>query len=422
MLFYVPIISPRIRYTFGLFFSTIVQADIELCDDPEQFKAYHGPKFSYGNTPIADELFFKASGLLFENNIHPIAESSHPFLFPVDSGVLDYDPFAAGFFMASRYEEYLPFKGDLHERFSAKQSWAQRKGFLGRAMVHHWSFEVLHKLKKAFPEFSYQQPSYFFQPSFDIDNAFWIAGRSTIRQYVAIAKRLLKGKWSIARELIDIIQHKQKDPFDTYEEIEELHRNHPAQYFFLVGNYGQEDQALDLDQALIQERIQPIAERVGIHPSYRSNTVSGLLNTEKKILENTLQQPLKTSRQHYLKLRLPDTYRQLLQENIQEDWSMGYADAVGFRAGMALPFFWYDLQKEEPTSLLIRPFMVMDQTLRQYLALSPEQALSTCRHLIAECKAVNGHFCTLWHNESLSERGVWKGWKSFYKQLITEAT
>ena len=100
---------------------------------------------------------------------------------------------------------------------------------------------------------------------------------------------------------------------------------------------------------------------------------------------------------------------------------MGYAASPGFRAGMCIPFNFYDLDKEEMTELRIHPFTVMDATLRYYLRIDPSQAMDVVKPLIDAVKQVNGEFQCLWHNESLSENRIWKGWKPVYEQIIREA-
>jgi hypothetical protein len=55
---------------------------------------------------------------------------------------------------------------------------------------------------------------------------------------------------------------------------------------------------------------------------------------------------------------LPETFRHLLDTGIQEDFSMGYGSINGFRASVASPFYWYDLEKEQTTYLLLYPFLL----------------------------------------------------------------
>jgi hypothetical protein len=103
---------------------------------------------------------------------------------------------------------------------------------------------------------------------------------------------------------------------------------------------------------------------------------------------------------------------------IKEDYSMGYASCSGFRAGTCTSFLFYDLVSDCETNLVIHPFLVMDVTLKQYLGLNPGEALDRIYRLVEIVKAVNGTFTSLWHNESLSEHGVWKGWRSVFEGMV----
>lgn len=97
---------------------------------------------------------------------------------------------------------------------------------------------------------------------------------------------------------------------------------------------------------------------------------------------------------------------------------MGYAGNIGFRAGICSSFYFYDLDQEVQTPLLIHPFAVMDATFRYYLKVNPEQVIDLIKPLIEEVKAVNGTFISLWHNESLSENHIWKGYRDIYEELL----
>ena len=74
------------------------------------------------------------------------------------------------------------------------------------------------------------------------------------------------------------------------------------------------------------------------------------------------------------------------------------------------------------TKLRIHPFAVMDGTLKDYMKLSPADAIDQIRQLVDEVKTVNGTFISLWHNESLSNQQRWTGWLRVYEELLEMAT
>ena len=142
------------------------------------------------------------------------------------------------------------------------------------------------------------------------------------------------------------------------------------------------------------------------------------MKKEKNRLEGITNMQTKRSRQHYLRFSLPETYQQLIDLEIEEDYSMGYASHVGFRASTCTPFYFYDLDFEIQTPLKIFPFVLMDTTLNDYMKLTPKQSLGRIKDLYMEVKKVNGTLITLFHNESISGYMRWNGWQRVYQTML----
>src|SRR5688572_16890696 len=112
-----------------------------MTSDADEFNAFNGPKFSYSNHPLASELFFQSRSILFETGIteQNITVSDHEgvkiFFATGKNSVLPFDPFAAAFYLVSRYEEYLPHIRDVYDRFDARESLAFQSGFLQKPVV-----------------------------------------------------------------------------------------------------------------------------------------------------------------------------------------------------------------------------------------------------------------------------------------------
>ena len=158
--------------------------------------------------------------------------------------------------------------------------------------------------------------------------------------------------------------------------------------------------------------------QMGIHPSFASNFDFETLKMEKNRLENIVNKEVIHSRQHFLKLELPKTYRNLNELLVEFDYSMGYASMPGFRASICTPFYFYDLELEKMTNLMVHPFCVMDATFKFYLKYNPEKSLDTIKYFVDQVKNVNGQFVSLWHNEAWSDYKEWKGWKNLYQNMI----
>ena len=112
----------RIKYVFNLIFRDLLQVSFSITNNTEDFLAYEGPKLNYSFQPIGNELFFLSCNLLFETGIKQ-QKIDHVLFdqikcpFPLyKQSQFPFDPFAAIFYLTTRYEEYLPYKKDAFDR------------------------------------------------------------------------------------------------------------------------------------------------------------------------------------------------------------------------------------------------------------------------------------------------------------------
>ncbi|HRD51477.1 MAG TPA: hypothetical protein PKY96_02405 [Flavobacteriales bacterium] len=160
---------------------------------------------------------------------------------------------------------------------------------------------------------------------------------------------------------------------------------------------------------------------IGLHPSYRSIEQDGVTQHERNRLSLAIGQTITQSRQHFLRFNTPETFRTAIALGFREEHSMGCHDQLGFRAGTCTPYTWYDLERDEPTSLTIHPFAVMDNTLREKLELSPEDAVRDASRVIDAVKRVRGTFTGLWHESFLASTGKQTAWRGAILRIIRDA-
>jgi peptidoglycan/xylan/chitin deacetylase (PgdA/CDA1 family) len=339
---------------------------------------------------------------------------------------IPFDIFAASFYLISRYEEYLPHVKDIHGRFTAEQSMAFKYGFLEKPVVDIWAYKFLAMLLEKFPDYNCKTRAYTFISTVDIDNAFAYKHKNLVRTIGGFFNDLLKFKLVEIWNRFTVIWNLKRDPFDTFESILRLKNEYDVKtiFFFLIGDYSTFDTNVSASKTKYKLLIKEMVDyaRVGLHPSYFTMQDAALLKKEKERLENITNTPVTRSRQHYLRFSLPETYQNLIDLEVEEDYSMGYASTVGFRASTCTPFYFYDLDFEIQTPLKIFPFALMDTTLNDYMKLTSKQSLGRIRDLKNEVKAVNGTFITLFHNESLSNYLRWRGWKRLYESMLKIAT
>jgi hypothetical protein len=435
LMVYTQQITPRVSYAFSLLFRHILQVEYILTDHIEEYLQYQGAKISYTSPDNKiDNNRLPAHTLLFEQGIHPVDDlkvgqyQNTPILFPFSSPdtLLPFDLPAMAFYLASRYEEYLPFNADHLGRFPAAESLAAKHGFLHQPLINHWTLHLGAILRATFPDIEINLPAARFNITFDIDYTWAYKNRPCWLTLIGTLRDLLDRNFSAVRQRWRVLTRKEGDPFYSFEQLYQWHKENalPMQFFFLLADYGKYDKNTNPQHAEFIELIHQISKTfpVGIHPSFASNKKPHLLSKEIARLAAITQQPVHQSRQHFLMLQFPNTYQQLIAEGIQEDYSMGFAHDFGFRASMATPFPWYDLASEKKQDLMIHPFAVMDVTLKDYLKLQPEEAVAACRKLYLTTMAVKGEFTILWHNSSFSTHHGWQGWRTVFEKILSFAT
>lgn len=430
-LVYSRLLPARLRYIFKHIFSNMLDITIAFTSDADEFIQFEGPKLNYSSSRFADELFFCAAPLLFEKGLkqQQIKVEQHEnvpiFYINKSNSDLPFDPFAASFYLISRYEEYLSHTRDQFDRYPAEESLAYKNGFLQLPVVDIWALQLAKVLKKRFPNLHICPNKFKYIPTYDIDIAYSYRAKGVFRNLGGYLQTIRKRNWAKLGERSKVLLGMQPDPYDTYQWQFDLHKKYGLnpRYFFLMGEYSMYDKNISGHTLAYQELIRHIADfyDIGIHPSYQSNLDANTLRTEIRLLAQITKEEIKKSRQHYIKLKIPTTYQNFLEAGIEKDYTMGYPSQIGFRASTASSFDFYDISIEQHTPLRIFPFAIMDVTLREYLKMSPQEAIQTAQKIIQTIKSVNGMFITLWHNHTLSETDGWQGWREVYAKIVEYA-
>ena len=406
-------ITPRLQYTLNLVFKTVLKVDYVLFHDKQSFTASDLPKISYCQEKIKGEIHFFATSLLFESNIQKQnieirkIDGFPTFYYYNKNAILSFDAFAMIFYLVSRYEEYTETQRDKHGRFRVTLSLAYQNDFLKIPLVNHLCLKIQQLLIQKYPSLKFPKQQFQFLPTYDIDYAWSFLHKGLKRTLGGYARAAITGNFQEIIERFQVQFGFKNDPFHTFGILDNFHQQHRLSpiYFFLIGDISYFDKNIPHENLTFQRLIQQIATqyKIGLHPSYISNQFLEKVAMEQERLATITNQKIIRSRQHFLKLSISKTYQNLIQNNILEDYTMGYATQVGFRASIATPYFWYDLENEKATNLKIFPFQIMDVTLTEYLKLNMEDSKVLIQEIIENTKAVNGLFSTLWHNNNINE-------------------
>ena len=434
LLIYVPRLTNRIGYTLNVIFRHILKTDYEITDDTVTYKEYGEPKLCYAQRDLGGGAFIRENELMTkttieEQNPKPFTHNNIPALFPTYGNVADlpYDPISAAFYCLSRYEEYLPHFADKHGRFPATESLAYKNNFLELPVVDMWATEIANAVKAHFPTYSTPNRNFDYEDTFDIDAAYCYKHKGMMRTIGgALRDTFIERNQEAVRKRFAVVFNRQKDPFDTFDFIIDEHRQHPGirlKFFPLMADYNVNDKSISYQNSEFQQLLKELCDnaKMGLHSSYASGSNPKLVETESKRLENILHRKTVRNRNHFLLLKMPSTYNTLIDTDILHDYTMGFADRPGFRAGTGTPFPFFNLETDCETPLTVHPFAVMDSTLYYYMKLSASEAETVYRRIIDTTHNVGGTFSALWHNQSLSNMFGWEGWADLYSSILDYA-
>jgi len=433
VLVYAEKITPRLQYSTDFIGKLIIGKSFELTSDLLTFQNYDGPKINYSSETIPNcQLAIVNWQLLFENGINKqkieCFETNGFKAFFKTTGDYAFDIFAASFYLLSRYEEYLPHKKDMYGRYAHENSLAYKEGFLNLPLINIWLDDFKKTLKQKFPQLtpdSYRDHDsrFTFEPTYDIDEAYSYKHKGILRTTGGALRSIVNGEWSMVNERIKTLNGKTNDPFDSYGWMDALHEKYQLKpkYFFLIpSKNGQYDKNILPSHPSMRQLIQQHAEKyaIGIHPSWQSGDDDILLKKEITTLEQISGKKITASRQHYIRFNLPNGYRRLINAGITDDYSMGYGSINGFRASVTSSFYWYDLEKEQATNLLVHPFCYMEANSFFEQKLTPARALDEMMYYFNIVRSVNGTLITLWHNTFLGTDRYYAGWRQTYQKFI----
>tara|TARA_R110002049_G_scaffold993_3_gene7174 strand:+ start:52408 stop:53637 length:1230 start_codon:yes stop_codon:yes gene_type:complete len=392
----------------------------------EEFIAHDSLKMSYTKQHLGNEFFIKSHDLLFEQGLSDVEINIHDwddtkcFFFNGDKSGLPFDIFAASFYLLSRYEEYLPHVKDDYGRYVATESIAFKHGFLHQPVVDIWAYKFKEAIQNQFPDYQFAKKSYRIKPVIDVPSAYNFYQKGIMRTFGGTLRDVFRLRFKRLYNRYMVILGLKHDPFDTFKYIinRQKNSNYKFVFFFLIGDYSTYDKGINVNKKKFVSLIKQVADycEVGLKISYFGIDNMAILKKEKVQMEAIINTSLNASRQSYSRLNFPESYRHLVEFEIKEDYTMGYINHIGFRAGSCTPFLFYDLDYEVQTPLKICPYHLMDYALlKTHSLLDKKKVLN---ELIQTIKAVNGEFVPIFHNYTFSDSERWKGFKELFNMIL----
>ncbi len=330
------------------------------------------------------------------------------------------DIVATLFFMLARWEEAIDDRPlDQHGRFPASASLAYQQSFLSRPIVNEYVEAVWSMLAHLGLSQARRQRHFEIVPTHDIDVIYY--SRIRTLAHAAIKARSVG---AVAQGVRGFFSG--QSPFNTFDWLMDVSESIGVQSRFnLIG--GGTSRRYDLGRYSLADRqvreiVGAILRRghiLGFHASYSAHLNPDQWEAERRAIEAAFGVTLTEGRHHYLRFRVPETWRMWNDGGLAVDSTAGYADAEGFRCGTGDRFPTFDVRNRRRLGLKELPLVLMEGTLAGYRGLSAESARAVFRRYIELAARYRMPLTILFHNNSFDEVR-WPGWKRTYQAIFEE--
>ena len=400
--------SNRLTYIGNYVFGVRCGLDVTFTNEPSDLDSADCPVLNYSFDASLDGIQFRPAKLLFEKRptlqeIDVDSSGEIPLLFADSNSKFGHDPLAAAFYLLSRYEEYLPFVQDEHNRFLSTSSILSKYNAIEIPLVDIYIERIRNEIKVKYERISLSPETFRDEVTVDVDQLLMYRSKGLARTLFGLLADLVRNPKKI-QERVSVLVGQSKDPLEVYDEIISKCASKKIRpiFFFQVGETSRYDLNNPVHIPNVKQRINEIAldSDMGLHPSYFSSEDDGQVDLEFERLQSVSNSRIIRSRQHYLRYRLPGTLRHLEELGMTHEHSVGFADANGFRAGTSHPFPFFDLERDESGTLMLHPFVFMDMCAVRNSEGS-EIALKSLINLRQTVRKYGGVFSSVWHPEVL---------------------
>ena len=402
----------------------ILGLEVSFTSVIEELIAHSGPKISYGKQQMGNELFIQSQGLLTEQGVESIDITVKPWeetvcFFPVsEKSALPFDIFSAGFYLLSRYEEYLPHVKDERGRYPVSESLGYKEKFLQQPVIDIWAYKFKRVLMEHFPNIEFASKKMNIHPVIKAVEPYAYEHKGFFRSFIGYLSDLLRFRILQITRRTQVVLGVRRDPNNTFKWIinRAKRSKNPLSIFFLLGEAATFKESINTHRQKFKMLIKYVSDykEVGLLFSMSALDEHTILKKEKEQLEEiTNRTLLSTMGSHYL-VNLPDFYRDLVELEVKRDFTMVYKNMVGFRAGTCTPFLFYDLDYEIKTPLIIHPLAMTTLALT---GKSDREINKTIDAVMNSVKKVNGTFSMIFSNTDFSSERD-KTWRKIFSEKM----
>lgn len=357
--------------------------------------------------------------------LRPDAESWVPFIGSgadfVHAGEIirtNRDFIAATYFLAARFEEHVIAARDDHGRFRASDSYTAHNGGLRRPLIDEWVAQLQMWGRLLGRPLERRAGDFYIGLTHDIDQ---VSGGWAEAIYHTVRQR--SGPGEMLRTTATVLRERLRgrDPYWTFARLlaVESELGVRSSFYFLPRTGERHDAHYDWNAPRFRELFATLRAggwEIGLHGSYRS-IEAGRLKDERAALQNAAQVPVSGGRQHYLRFDVRSGFEAYQAAGLRYDSSLGYAEALGFRAGLCRPYHPFCPVRRAPFELIEIPLIIMDTTLRTYEKVPIERVWDRVLPYLEQVRGHRGAAAILWHNTYFAGH-KFTGYDEIYRRII----
>ncbi|WP_343768763.1 DUF7033 domain-containing protein [Gangjinia marincola] len=372
ILVYTPKLTSRITYIFKHICQHLLGIEARLTSIIDEFVAHEGPKISYGQKRLGNEFFVKQHGLLHEQGFSDVTVKVQPWddticFFKVsENSDLPFDIFSASFYLLSRYEEYMPHVKDSKGRFPAEESLGYKHNFLDSPVIDIWAQKFLSLLQKRF-DVIVDKPISKPETILTVKELYRYQQKGILRTVGGFITDLSTFNLQGILTRIKVLLGGKSDPYDHYDDLIDFSKTNQINFTFMfqLSDFSIDNRNINFQRVKYRSQIKSLADygSVGLHVGTFAIKRQEVLKKEKLRLEDITNEALKKTIVSENELNLPDYFNHLVFLEVEKDYSMGYPNKIGFRAGTCSPFLFYEINYEQITPLKVVPYVFHDYTL-----------------------------------------------------------
>lgn len=358
-------ITPRKSYIFKQMLTKILGLEFKFTSKIEEFIASKDLKFSYGKSRMGNEFFVQSHGLLNDQGVSEIPVEVKdwggiPCFFEVENtSDVPFDIFSAAFYMLSRYEEYLPHQSNADGFFPATASLAYKNDFLHQPVVDFWAYKLKTILQEHFPDLSFSQRKFDKKYVLSVAELYKYKKKGMMRNLGGGIRDLVRLRIKSVFERIRTQFIWVKDPYDVYKELLQFSKQQKINWNFMfqLSDFSIHNKNIGYNRPTYHAMIKSMGDygKIGLLVGYEAVFDLKTLRKEKARWEQIANRELKMALTNDYGVRLPDMYNNYDACEIGNDYSMGFPDKIGFRAGTCTAFQYYELKLERISPLTIHP-------------------------------------------------------------------